>query len=98
MEERRRGMEELKQSLSDVIKKVDHLQSYIESEFGGHGLNGQATEGNTTRQLREISTRVAIQNGRVSKLENWRSYVIGIGGACGGILTLLTLLVAWIKK
>lgn len=41
--------------------------------------------------------RVGIQNGRVSKLENWRSYVFGSMGALGGVCTVVALLIGWVK-
>lgn len=66
-EERRQGMRELKEQISQIIsnqekfsRQLDHLQGYVESEFGGTGLSGQPTEGNQTRNLRETREEIRI--------------------------------------
>lgn len=119
MEERRQGMDELKLQVFNLAKTTDlmaieirqvrtdlgHQQSYLESEFGGRGISGQPTEGNQTRQLRELNDRQKMQNGRVGKLEDkirkiedWRLYILGGAGALGMLCSFVTLIVTVCKK
>lgn len=97
MDERRTGVEELKGQIAAVSKKVDHMQSYLESEFGGHNLNGVPTEGNMTRQFKDIFIRLTKLEERTKIIEDWKMYVLGAVGACGILFSLITLLVQAIK-
>lgn len=47
----------------------------------------QETARNTHEIVQNLDVKVGIQNGRVGKLENWKSFVLGMG--C--ILTLLVI-------
>ncbi len=105
MEERRTGVDELKRQIQMVSGKVDHLQGYLESEFGGKGLSGQPTEGNIIRRFRDINTEICEQDKRIAKLEDrtkiiedWKMYILGGVGACGIVFSLVTLLVQVVKK
>lgn len=57
----------------------------------------------TNNALKALTEQITKQNGRVtnlenivSKLVNWKSYILGVGGAVGGMLTCAALIVqAW---
>lgn len=96
--ERRKDMLSLVNEMSLLKNKIDHLQTYLESEFGGRSMNGEPTEGNTNRNFRELSeSQIDIQK-RIKILEDWRTYVIGGLGTIGGGVTLIALLISWVKK
>lgn len=95
--ERRIGMSELTQKLSEI-------RTYLEYEFGGKGLNGYEVEGNVNRQFRELkeevealNTKVQTQNGRIGKLELWQARVFGAVGVVGIIFSFITLMINVLK-
>lgn len=47
--------------------------------------------------LKSLDDRVAIQNGRVFKLESWKSYILGGVGATGGIFAFIVTILNWFK-
>lgn len=96
--ERRKDMLSLVNEMSLLKNKIDHLQMYLESEFGGRSMNGEPTEGNTNRNFRELTTAHDNIQARLKKLENIRTYILGGIGAIGGLITFITVLVGWIKK
>ena len=85
MDERREGMKELIGKIDSIIEKQAKIKSYIENQFGGEDLVGNATEGIMTRQVRELNEKVKIQNGRIGKLEV--RYWLAVGG--GGVILFL---------
>ena len=44
--------------------------------------------------LKTMTSKINIQNGRIQKLENLRSYFLGVGGAVGGIIGLISLAIS----
>lgn len=98
MVERRQGMEELK-------KKIDHIQGYLESEFGGHSLSGQPTEGNMNRKFREyheshinILKRIEILEKKAILTE--KIFVYGSGFVAAFIVSfeLIKVALSWFRK
>lgn len=49
-------------------------------------------------ELIELNKKVAIQNGRVFKLEKWQTFVFGVCAACGVITTIFGIIPLWIHK
>lgn len=98
MEERIDGMEELRLQLLAVNRKVDHMQMYLESEFGGHSLSGQPTEGNMNRQFKDIFNRISKLEDRTKMIEDWKMYILGGVGAIGILFSLVTLVIQVVKK
>ena len=45
----------------------------------------------------ELKQRVAIQNGRIFKLEKWQSFVFGACAVLGVVTTLFGIIPLWIK-
>lgn len=45
----------------------------------------------------ELNKKVAIQNGRIFKLEKWQTFIFGVCAAAGFITTLFGIIPLWIK-
>ena len=109
--ERRQSVVDLQDKMAKLtvqyeeIKKITQkLYNCLEQEFGGTSLNGNPLEGNVNTKLRELSndvsalnSKVAIQNGRVGKLELWQARVFGAVGVIGIIFSLITLILNVLK-
>lgn len=52
---------------------------------------------NCTLILTKLEEKVGQQNGRIAKLENWRSYVLGGAGVLSGTITFVYFIVDKIK-
>jgi len=101
-DERRKGMEDLTKKIDTLVINQALIKSYIEKQFGGVDLAGTPVEGDVTRQLRELNQKVAIQNGRVTKLEHsklyWVAYSLGVGGTIGLIISAVSLYLTWFRN
>lgn len=81
-------MIELKNNVNKLSQKIDLIQTCFEREFGGKDIAGNSFIGNTHKELKEINTRLDVQNGRVKTLWDWRNYVLG-GIAMFGFITAI---------
>ncbi len=107
MEERRQHMEQFKDKLDDLVKQVERIVSHIISEFGGedpitrHKSKGNLNEGmdSIRHSIEELKQLLIKQNGRITKLENWKSWVLGAAcaGAGGGGFAFISIMMGWIK-
>ena len=96
------SLEKLKidERLRKVEEQTVRLISHMESEFGSANTEGNLT-GALNRiegSLKALNERVAIQNGKVRKLEDWKTYCLGGAGMLGGLITFVFFIVDKIKK
>lgn len=98
MEERRQGMKELEQKIDAIVTNQATIKNYIEHQFGSVDLAGNAVEGRITEALRHLNEKVAIQNGRVKKLEASKTYIIGACAAITGMFGLVITIIMLFKK
>ena len=86
-------------SLEDEVKgftaQNNRIIAHLISEFGGEDpLTGGKTDGSVD----DLVVKVGIQNGRIGKLENWKSYtngglaILGVG-FCAVVVAVVDLLV-----
>ena len=80
MDERRRGDTEIIERIHALDLQVGKIISHMESELGS-----SASMGNIPKSINRISSDIAelkdlikVQNGRLGKLENWRSGIVAI--------------------
>lgn len=102
MQERREGMKDLVDKVDLIASNQVVIKSYIENKFGGSDLAGHSVEGEVPKALRELNEKVAIQNGRVGKLENtriyWGAWLLGATGVVGMFVSAITLYLTWFKR
>lgn len=53
---------------------------------------------NICSEIKGLKEAKITQNGRIGKLENWKSYILGGFGCIGGLITLAGVVILWIKK
>ncbi len=73
--------------------KIDERLRGVETHMEGNKI----TLHNIAESLTSLNLKVGIQNGRITKLENWKAYVLGGIGGVGGIFGIISLLISWIK-
>lgn len=84
--------------LKTIEEKVDNVYNFLKTQFGSVDLAGNKMEGETSKSIRQLSEKVAIQNGRVGKLEEFRDRIsgalilvgslVGITGVIVGIISI----------
>lgn len=62
-----------------------------------HGATTNQILKDIDKSLVQLIEKVKTQNGRVTKLENWKTYILGGMGVMGGGVTLLGVAVSWFK-
>lgn len=73
--------------------KIDERLRNVETHMA---LSNQSL-GVISELLKSLDARVAIQNGRVTKLENWKTYILGGIGAVGGVFAFIVTVLNWLK-
>lgn len=84
--------------IKEMADKLDHILSFLKGEFGDADLSNNIIEGRTKKEIRELKERVAIQNGRVFKLEKWQWMTIGGGCVVTVLITILGIIPLWFAK
>lgn len=84
--------------MEDIEKKVDSVFNFLKGEFGDEGLNNEKIEGRTTKKLRIMDEKITVQNGRLAKLEARNMFLNGSAWVIGALVTLIGIIILWIKK
>lgn len=73
--------------------KIDERLRAVEN----HIAEGNIIFKNLDNTLMGLSGKIGIQNGRINKLENWKSYIVGSMGAIGAIFGMVAVIISWTK-
>ena len=88
--------------LEAIENKLDQQYAFLRQQFGDIDLAGNKVEGKVSEQIRVLSERVAIQNGRVKKLEERNIFLDGSAKIVGILFTagiaVLTIVAMWPRK
>lgn len=66
--------------LKKIEERLAHIEGYLESEFGTHGVRGNLHQNfdDIKADIQIVYKTLKDQNGRIGKLENWRSGVVAV--------------------
>ncbi len=89
------GAQEKKEDSPLTLEKLK-IDERLRAVEQGHAGNKVLLH-TISESLTQLVSKVTIQNGRVSKLENWQSYLMGGVGAVGIIFSFVVLVVKALK-
>lgn len=80
--------DEIIQQIHELDIKVSNLETKFENQFGEHG-NFYAGRQEIKKSIADLADLLKTQNGRVTSLETWRSFLTGAWVVVAFIVTYL---------